>query len=183
TARREELLAVADEAARAIAQALGGEGAGAGPRDAPLAADALELYVRARQLYARFSRDTTFEALSLLRDARARAPGHPLVESGLALALTRASFFESKDAEKLLAEARVAAAQALERAPHLGEPHLAAGQLALHMGDAPAAARAFRVAIAQAPSLAEAHLRLGYLLLEAGEDREGRRRVEVATSL
>jgi eukaryotic-like serine/threonine-protein kinase len=181
TLRCDALLTIADDAARGIARTLGGESAAA--RDAPADAEALELYVRARQLYARFSREAITEAIAMLREAQRRAPGHPVIESGLALALTRASFFDSHDSKALLADAHAAAERALERAPHLGEPHLAAGQLALNKGDAVLAARAFRAAIARTPSLAEAHMRLGFLVLEAGDFQEGARRVEVALAL
>lgn len=109
------------------------------------------------------------------------------VDSGPLLAMyARASLrlaFFSTDASTPIARARRAVRRGRERSPGRPEVHLAAGHLALHLGDPVAAARSFREAIHAAPAWSEAHEWLGRMLLEAGAVADGVRRAETAIRL
>ncbi len=176
-----DLLAINDEAARAIAEALTldrrllDERA----REAPSNPLAVDLYLRARHEYRKFWPDSVNRAITLFEQALVIAPDDPLLLSGLALALSRVAFFTGEG----IARAREVAERAVAAAPQLGEAHLAHGSALFQLGEMPAAARALRAAVAQSPGLAEAHGVLGRLLSETGAHEEALRRLEAATNL
>jgi TolB-like protein len=177
----EQIVRVADDAARAIATALSLDASGLG-REAPLDPAALELYLRARRHYHRFTPPDLTQSIALFEAALERAPDNPLVAAGLSLALAR-GLFAGAPAPDAITKAVRCAESAIQRAPHLGEPHLATGYMRLHSGDPVGAARSAHAAIARVPSLAEAHELLGRLLIEAARVAEGVQRCEAALGL
>ncbi len=179
-----DLLALTDEIARAIAAALTVEverGAGRGP----MAADATELYLKARKelrgtwhgLSSPASAVAAFEA------ALAKAPMDPDVMAGYAMARARhLNYGGSRDANEP-AETLAWAERAITVAPHQGEPWLALATVQYVVGDWPAAVRAIRTALHRAPGLVKAHELLGSVFLEAGRMDEAAYRYEAVLSL
>jgi TolB-like protein len=156
----EDILSVSDDAARAIAEAL------ATSIDAPERGttnpEAIELYLRARSLYARFFEDTVGEGLRLLERARALAPDDPRILAGYAMAAARTW---TRD-PSVAATAREAAQLAVTRAPNLAESHVALAVVRYHERQEPDAVRALKRALLVSPANAEAHDLLGRILGE-----------------
>jgi serine/threonine-protein kinase len=175
----EEVLSINDQVARAIIDALTPEGAGPA-REVPSDPVAIDLYIRARHEHRKFWPDHPRRAVALFEQAVAIAPDDPMILSGMAMALSRLSFFVGS-AEH--ARARRAAERAVAAAPNLSEPHLALGSVLLQMSEPEAAIRALRQAVSRGPGLAEAHAALGRLLIEVGAIDEGTARLEAAISL
>jgi len=173
---------VSHTASRQIAEVLTFESA-MPERTTPSDVLVVDLYVRARHSYLRFTFDELGRSIDLYEQARARAPEDPLVCSGLAMALVRRWFWDFNGTREWLVRARDAVETALRVAPWHGEPHLAFGTLLLHSGEPERAARELRHAIARCPSLAEAHELLGRMLNEAGYVPEAVRRIEAARTL
>jgi TolB-like protein/predicted Ser/Thr protein kinase len=175
-----DVLAVGDEAARAIAEALTVEHS-APARDASLDPKALELYLRARQEYHRFRPEDAEKAMALFERALEIAPDNPMILSGYALACVRRWFFGG--VEGLGRRAREAAERAVLAGPERGEAHLAMASVHFHAAEGAAAVRELKRAIAAAPSLAEAHELFGRILVESGLLVEGMGWLETALSL
>ncbi len=182
----EEVLAVNEEAARAIATALSvelprlsrtappGNGAARAPN-----AGAIDLYIRARNRYRRFWPEHVTEAIALFEEAAALAPFDPAILGGLALARTRLSYFSSSAIPAALEAGRRAVAA---NAAH-GEPHLALGSTLLNAGRTAEGMLELGEAVALSPVLAEAHAALGRALVETGDLEEGTRRLGFALDL
>ncbi len=173
----QDVLAINDEAAQAIAAALTLD-RDAPTREAPSSPEAVDLYLRARHEYRKFWQENQEQALALFGQAESLAPGDPLILSGKALALSRLAFFTGR-----VEDAFIAAEQAVAVAPNLGEAHLALGAALLQRGDWKPAVRELRSAIGRAPSLADAHGAVGRVLLEVGDLDEAVRRIETALAL
>ncbi len=174
-----DVLAINDEAAAAIAQALGID-TRAPAREPPSDPRVIDLYLRGRREYRKYWPDPLRRALAIFQEALALAPGDPTLLAAAASALARLSFY---DEDGGLARAREAAERAVAAAPEAGEPHLALGSMLFQAGDSCAAVRALRQAVNLAPGLAEAHVALGRMLTEIGAVEEGVRRVEAALLL
>jgi serine/threonine protein kinase/tetratricopeptide (TPR) repeat protein len=158
-----ELLVVADEAARAIAEAL--HGMVARPvRRALSDPEAVELFFRARQKTRECWHVTDGgEALALYAAALERAPDDPVILAACAAARSRwASGPEARDLARSLAERAIAAA------PDNPEAWNALATVHEHDGDVAARARALRGALACGPRSALAHHGLGRWLAEVG---------------
>jgi serine/threonine-protein kinase len=174
-----EVLSINDEVARAIIEALTLE-ASAVVREAPTDPAAIDLYLRARHEYRSFWPEHQRRAVGLFEQAAAIAPDDPMILSGMAMALSRLSFFAGSS-EK--ARARQAAERAVAVAPDLSESHLALGSVLLQLSEPKAAIRELRQAVGRGPGLAEAHSALGRLLVEVGAFEEGMRRLGAALEL
>jgi serine/threonine-protein kinase len=169
-----EVLAVSDEAANAIAEALTLHRS-APARAAPSDPRALDLYLRARHAFRRGWRPDIAEAIDLFRQALALAPDDPTILAGYARAELRRFMFntEAADADKAEQQVREAAGKALAIAPKLGEAHAALANLKWVMGDHVGSARALREAIRIAPSSGEVNELYGRMLLEMGAAERG----------
>ena len=178
----QDVLTINDEAARAIADALtlDGDALRDRAREAPSSPVAVDLYLRARHEYRKFWPEHVQRSIGLFDQALLVAPGDPLLLSGLAIALARATFFVG---DAGIPRAREVAQRAVLAAPQLGEAQLAYGTLLFQLGENTGAVRALRAAVAQSPGLAEAHGTLGRLLAEAGAVDEGLRLLEAALAL
>ncbi|MFT3770866.1 MAG: protein kinase [Minicystis sp.] len=175
----QEVLAINDEVAAAIVEALTLDGEGAA-RAAPASPAAMDLYLRGRHEYRQFWPEHQRRAVDLFEQAAAVAPDDPMILSGLALSLSRLSFFAGS-AHK--ARAWQAAERAVAAAPHLSESHLALGSVLLQVGEPKAAMRELRHAVGRGPGLAEAHSALGRLLVEIGAAEDGMWRLDTALTL
>ncbi len=176
-----EVLAVGDDAANAIADALTLSWH-APAREMPTDPRAIDLYLRARHEQHKGWRTSTEIAAGLLRQALTHAPSDPRILSALAAALARQFAFDP-EADNYLDEALACAERALAVAPHLGEAHAALASLRLGLGDNALAAAEAKSALASAPGLAEAHELIGRMLIEAGRPRDGMERMRRAMAL
>jgi serine/threonine-protein kinase len=174
----QDVLAVNDEVAKAVADALTVDGARPA-REAPSDPVTMDLYLRARHAYRQFGANAMRESVALFDQALARAPDDPMILAGAALAYARHAFFvgERRDEAVALAERAVAGG------PELGEAHLALANALFQVNETERAVRELKLAIAKNPGHAEAHASLGRILLEIGEEDDGRRRLEAAIQL
>ncbi len=179
-----EVLALTDEIALAIAGALTVEVERAAGRG-PMAADATELYLKARkELRGTWHGLTdTAGAVAAFEAALAKAPMDPDVMAGYAMARARhLNYGGGRDATEPAATLAWAE-RAVALAGHQGEPWLALATVHYVTGDWPAAVRALRTALRRAPGLVKAHEMLGCVLLEAGRMDEAAYRFETVLSL
>jgi serine/threonine-protein kinase len=172
-----EMLAVADEAASAIADALSLDWH-APARIPPTDPVALDLYLRAKHELAQRWANSTLKATSLLEDALRRAPSDVTILSAYAVALARHLVFDAN--ESAAKRALEAAERAASQAPHLADARLALAVVRLNTGDPVAAAHEVRRALTANPMLAQANELCGQLLAEVGAADEGIARLEAA---
>ncbi|MCB9592483.1 MAG: protein kinase [Sandaracinaceae bacterium] len=175
-----ELLAASDRAANAVAAAVGHSGP---PREErrPIPPEALELYLRGREIEGRLAFNTA-EHLPLVQQAYALAPDDPTIAAAYADALAY-QVFEPDPAPDALTIARHAAERALELAPHLAEPWVGMARVRHNTNDTAGAARALRRALANGPSVAKAHDLAGRILTEIDRHDEARAFLERALAL
>jgi eukaryotic-like serine/threonine-protein kinase len=174
-----EALAVNDDAARAIAEALTVDPAAGAARAIPADPRAMDLYLRARNEYRKFWPDNLRVAIDLFEQASALAPSDPIVLAGLATARARLAFFTGEGVEA----AKATAQQAVALAPALAETRLALALTLFQAGDCVGAIRELKEALRRNPSLAEAQAHLGRILVEIGHIEEGMRWMESAKAL
>jgi Flp pilus assembly protein TadD len=169
-----------DEAARSITESLGLSI----PKVERVLRDpeVLDLYLRGRREYVRFTAEATARAQELLRLASERAPTDPVVLAAYASALVRQVGVDSRRAGSLLL-AREVAERARAAAPHMPEPMVALGSVLLQSGDAAGAAQHVAQALALAPSSAEAHELAANLYFEAGALTDGHAHLDIAIHL
>jgi eukaryotic-like serine/threonine-protein kinase len=176
-----ELLNIGDEVAHAVAHALLVE-TSAKPQ-APQDPVALDLYLRARAAYQTFTIDGATRSVALFEQALARAPDHPVIVSGYAMARMTYLNLQPGISEELLRETLLVAERAVALAPGLGEAHVALANMRLQIGQRAAGAREARLAVERAPSNAEAHFALGRLLAECGRFADAIARLEIARTI
>jgi serine/threonine-protein kinase len=178
----QDVLAINAEAAQGIAAALGVSAVSLPARTRAGDAEAVDLYLRARQEYRKFWPGAVKDSLVLFEQALARSPGDALILSGMAATLARLSFFDpAGDGD--LARARATAERAVAAAPDAGEPHLALGSVLFQLGEIPAAVRSLRSAVLRAPGLSEGQAALGRIFAEIGAVPEAERRLEASLLL
>jgi len=177
-----DLLAVNDEAANAIAEALTLTGVPKA-RVAPSDPVAIDLYLRATHEYHQFWLENVKRAVELYEQALERAPNDPTILAACARARTRIAFFGGDGAGKMLELAREAAERAVAGAPDLGESWVALATVRLMSGDAPGAVRAVTTALSKSKGLAPAHDLLGRILIEVGRTDEALAHLRTALSI
>ncbi|WP_437731413.1 protein kinase domain-containing protein [Sorangium sp. So ce1335] len=177
----EALLAVSDDAAGAIADALTVDVASR-DREAPSDPRAIDLYLRARHQLRHLWYGDAAPAVALFEEALSFSPNDPNILSGYAIASARLMAARG-DGRAQLAKAQQAAERAIALAPSLGEPWVALATVRFSACDPVGAVPALRKALQRAPSLAKAHELLGRILLEAGLVEEAVFRLETALSL
>ncbi|MDF2698213.1 MAG: Adenylate cyclase [Labilithrix sp.] len=159
------MLAIADDAAHAIAQALTTE---LGETRARVAdPEAEDLFLRGRFLVRRGWLDFVREAIELLSRAHERAPDDARIMGTYALALARMygmEFFGRDIADR----ARALATRAAELDPVLGEARTALALIHLQNQEGDAAVRHFRAALGVAPNSIDALDWLGRVMGEVG---------------
>jgi len=141
-----DVLAVNDEVASAIADALAVVGAQK-PRVAPTNVEAVDLYFRASHEYHKFWREDVLRAVDLYEQALALAPNDATILAACARARVRAAFFGGEGAAEMLGKAHAAADRAVAGAPEMGESWLALAAARMMEGDAAGAARAVVTAL------------------------------------
>jgi serine/threonine-protein kinase len=176
---RKDVERLADEAGRGIAESLGLRA----PKIERVLRDAevLDLFLRGRREYFRFTAESTARAQELLRLATERAPNDPVVLAAYAAALGRQVGLGQQAGRLPLA--REIAERARAAAPHAPEPMIAFASVLLQSGDARGAASHVARALAIAPTSAEAHELAANLFFEAGALLEGHTHLDVAVHL
>jgi serine/threonine-protein kinase len=156
--------ALNDEVARAIASALAAKVEEA-PRAQTADPVAIDLYFRAKHAVGRFwAAEGMADAISLFKEALARAPNDVTILAGYVHAQIGRNFFAPLATEEATSFVR----RALTAAPRLPEPWVALAALRFNHKDDPAGAvRALHHAVDLAPSSSEAHDLTGRILLEA----------------
>lgn len=173
-----DALAIADDAARAIAEALTAKLVL--PSRAPAVdAQAEDLLLKGKYFLHRGFGPNRDEAVDVLRRAYALAPSDARIAGNLALALARL-YRLTGEREQVEEEAKTIAIRALELDATRAEARVALGTLHLARGDGEKAAVELSGALRVARSSVEALDAMGRLLLEAGEIEEGTRLVESA---
>ena len=168
-----EILAISDEIAKGLAQALSTR-AVTGER--PTDPRAVELYLRARHELRRFWGDHAVVAADLLAEAHAIAPSSVPILAAYAYGCAQAYAKTSRGA--LLPRAREVVARAL--ATGHGEAYVAAAILAWSLGENEQMAGHVATALVRAPMSATAHELAGRLLVEVGPIDEAVRHLELA---
>jgi serine/threonine protein kinase/Flp pilus assembly protein TadD len=166
-----DLLAVVDEAAGGIADALTVRRTVA-PKESAIDSQALDLYLRARHAYHHTWTSNMQRATSLFEEALKLQPNDPRILSGYALAQMR-RLGNEETSEGVAHVALRAAERARAVAPNAGEPLVALAAYHLVMGDYRAAAREVNDALRRAPSLPDVHDLCGRILVEVGRPEEG----------
>ncbi|WP_346017083.1 protein kinase [Pseudenhygromyxa sp. WMMC2535] len=148
-------------------------------------ADAVETYLRARQLARAWDWKGPKGAVVCYEQTLALAPEFKPALSGYAIACLRAWFVprDLADEPDWRAKADAAVAKALELAPELAETQLAAAMHAVHHGEYRSAAGYLAASLRIAPTYAAAHEYLGRLQLEAGRPEQGVGHLEFALEL
>lgn len=173
------ILALADDIGAAIARALS---ANLVPRHGrALDSEALDLLLRGRRAYRRFTRESADESVRLLRSAASREPGDPVILAALSMALLRSLVVGGPPTA--LDEAEEVAVEALRHGPMLSDAHLAQSRIFLSRMAEARAARELRAAIELSPSNAEAVALFGRILGECGLLEEGIDRLQNALRL
>ncbi len=175
-----EFLAVGDEVARAVGDALTVD-ASRSPRAAPTDPVALDLYMRGRYEYQRAGFSANARALELLEQAYHRAPKDARIVAGYALALVRKFSIEEVQGLDEIAMARVQEALALD--PELAEARVGLASLHINRGEVVAGAEQLRAALRRSPSAPDALDLRGRLLVEVGRPLEGIASLERAREL
>jgi serine/threonine-protein kinase len=168
-----EFLAIAEEAAQAIAQALLRPSLPTGSRPGLRNPEALDLYLRARLEYHFYTPAAMARAVGFLDQALRLAPDEPRLLTALSAVCVRGWSLDASipDRDGVLREcarerALEAGQRALELAPDLGEPHVGLALLRIQENDLLGAIPHIKQAVLRAPGLAPAHENLGRLLLE-----------------
>jgi len=176
---RKDVERLADEAGRSIAESLGLSL----PKVERVLRDAevLDLFLRGRREYFRFTAESTARAQELLRLATERAPNDPVVLAAYAAALGRRVGLAQHTGS--LSLAREIAERARAAAPQAPEPMVALASVLLQSGDAAGAAQHVARALAIAPTSAEAHELAANLFFEAGALTEGHAHLDIAVHL
>ncbi len=175
-----DALVISDEAAHAIAAALGVDPA-ARLREAPSDASAVDLYLRGKHELRRIWREPVRRAVELFEQAHRRAPGDATLLGAYARARARLWYYDGGAAEAR--EARELAERALTLAPDRGESWLALASVRWVEQDVAAAAQLLAQALRRSPQLAEAHELWAEVALEAHDPAEALARYRVALAL
>jgi serine/threonine protein kinase/tetratricopeptide (TPR) repeat protein len=162
----EELVAVADAAASAMADALTTKTL-ATPRSMPANPAAYDLYLRGRHVFLRGWYDAGGEALRLLADAHMLAPSDATIAATYARALAR-SYGTTAATEDVARLAKEIAEKALVLDPRRADARLALTAVHLYRGDGVGAAIELRRAFAAAPGDGDVQEMLGRLRAEVG---------------
>ncbi|MGH7592702.1 MAG: protein kinase domain-containing protein [Gemmatimonadales bacterium] len=165
----QDILAVQDEIARAIAGQLQVTLAGAGTGAAHGTSDpaAYDLYLKGMYLYRRRDPGIT-AAIAAFEQSTSRDTTFARAWAALSNALTVSPYYTSSRTGDVLPRARAAAERAVQLDPTLSDAHLALGYVHAESFEWPQAEVELRRAIALDPNAAEPRYRLGYTLMNQG---------------
>jgi serine/threonine-protein kinase len=161
-----ELVAVADGAAAAIAEALTTK-ALAPPRPMPTNPVAYDLYLRGRHAFLRGWYDASGTAVRLLGEAHMLAPSDATIAATYARALAR-SYGTSSSGEDVARRAKEVVDKALALDPRRAEARLALASVHLYRGECIGAATELQRAFGSAPHDPDVLEMLGRLRAEVG---------------
>jgi serine/threonine-protein kinase len=185
-----EMLALNDEVARAVAEALTVHLTGE-KRGAVQDLDAIDLYLRARKAYQSFFLGDQEGALALFEQALEKSPDDPRIIAGWVMARARTGRAIGSavprpggggPTEEIGDRLRAQAERAVRLAPSLADAHAALGYLKFQAGEQAAAVAPLRRALLLSPNLADAHDMLGRILVECDVE-EGVRHLRSALAL
>lgn len=147
-------------------------------------AEAIELYLKARQSLKGFQTGNKSKAIDMLERSLALAPAFKPALATHALACLRAWFDPDELAKRDWgAYTRESVARALEQAPELADTHYIAARMKVQLGEYQQAACCLAKALEIAPTCAEVHEYLGSLQCEAGRTKTGMRHIKLAHEL
>jgi TolB-like protein/predicted Ser/Thr protein kinase len=161
-----EIVAIADAAAAAIAEALTTK-ALAPARPMPTNPVAYDLYLRGRHAFLRGWYDTGGNALRLLGEAHMLAPGDATIAATYARALAR-SYGTTSSGEDVARRAKEIVDKALAIDPRRADARLALASVHLYRGECIGAATEVQRAYNVAPNDPDVHEMLGRLRAEVG---------------
>ena len=157
----EDVLAMQDEIAARVAEALQARLAPAATGTAPVQTSDLNAYthyLKARYYWNRRTEADLDQSLHYFREALRRDPSYARAHAGLADALVTLAVYGAKAPADVVPSARASAKRALELDPTLASAHACLGCIeSLHDWSWPAAARQFRHAISLGPEEGSAH--------------------------
>ncbi|MDZ4673337.1 MAG: protein kinase [Gemmatimonadota bacterium] len=185
-----DVFAVQDEVARAIAQALA-PALAAGVKTVASADTsrgtqdlvAYDLYLRGRHLWYQRGVEPLRQAVAMFEQAAARDPNFAQAWSGIALAQVTLSDYEGSASPERIAEIEQAAARATALNPSLAEPHFALGYMLARTSRWAEAEPAFRRAVARDPRSPTAHQWYGLFLTSSRRDEEALQELRLASEL
>jgi len=157
----EDVLAMQDEIAVNVAEALEARLAPASANSTPVQTsdlDAYTHYLKARYFWNRRTEADLDQSLHYFREALRRDPSYARAHAGLADALVTLAVYGAKAPGDVVSQARTSAKRALELDPSLASAHACLGCIeSLHDWSWAAAAREFRHAISLSPEDGTAH--------------------------
>ncbi len=162
----EELVAIADAAAAAIAETLTTQ-ALTPPRSMPTNPAAHDLYLRGRHLFLRGWFDGKGEAVRLLAEAHMLSPGDATIASTYARALAR-GYITGTHGEDVMQTAREMAERALLLDPRRADARLALSTMHLYRGEGVSGAAELGRAVVVSPEDPDVLEMLGRLRSEVG---------------
>ncbi|MDX1546172.1 MAG: protein kinase [Rhodothermales bacterium] len=183
----EEVLAIQNDIARAVASALEGRLGGEALAAAAWAAldpVAYEHYLKGRYFWNKRTAAGLHRAVDHFRQAIDRAPTYARAYAGLADAYCILGFYDWQPPREAFPKARAAAQRALEIDPSMAEPHAALGYVALYYDwDWEESERQFRRAIERNPRYAVAHQWYANYLTAMGRFEEAAREMQWGLAL
>jgi eukaryotic-like serine/threonine-protein kinase len=184
----EDVLAMQDEIAVNVAEALEARLAPAAANPTPVQTSDLEAYtkyLKARFYWNRRTEADLDQSLHFFREALTRDPGYARAHAGLADALVTLAVYGAKAPGDVVPHARSAAKRALELDPTLASAHACLGCIeSLHDWSWASAGREFRRAIALSPDEGAAHQALATnFLVPLGRFDEALSELRLATAL
>jgi serine/threonine-protein kinase len=177
-----DLLAIADEASQAIAQALVKPVAALPARADLNDPVALDLYLRARKSLRQFERGAAVEAAELAEQGLARVPDDPRLLAAQAIARARMWSMEA-DGNRSYEIAMSSARRAKELAPDMAETHTAVAVMLMAEMRMQEAIPELRAAMKRGPMLTEPRELAGKLLIELDRIPDGIAELERALAL
>lgn len=169
----EDVLAVQDDIASRVTEALRGRMIGDGARRRKVTEDpeAFILYLKAKHHLSRHTEGEVREAASLFQRAAEKDPSFASAQAMLAQCYLFLGFFGLLPPEDAFAMAKPPLKRALELDPDLDVAHMLMGRLLMdHDWDWSGAEAEFRRAIELSPNSAEAHYRYALLLHDMGRN-------------
>jgi Tfp pilus assembly protein PilF len=133
---------------------------------------ARSLYLRARTLWEKRTKDGLEEALVLYRRATERDPAYAAAYAGLAESYVMLGYFGFAPADAMFPKARAAAERALQLDPNAGDAYAALGQALAWQHEWASAERTYQRALEVAPNDATVHQWYALLLAYLGRPRE-----------
>ncbi len=185
----QDILALQDEIARAIAREVGAkltpEGkAGRAAATRPVLPAAYDAYVRGRNEYGKRKEANLREAIRLFQESIDADPTYAPAYAGMSDCYSQLGYNNYLSPADSFPRAKAAAQKALELDPRLAEAHASLGYVVMYYDwNFPLAEKEYRRAIELNPSYAVGHQWYAYLLMATGRPKDSLAEVAVAQRL